>query len=601
LSHWSQEQERIEEPPSWSTAASTLQPANSLHRYSPCPLAPELHKRTSPQRCSVAVAQLRPPQQAGGKPPQGRCQLCNHREVRARNINVGCVHDPTLILDRRLNADCMMKKDMSSLMWPGSPGGKLAIIKMNQSKRRDTAYFRLATGDHQPPPPQTLVQPVFRETSSERPLDATFVLFYPSNYVDLHLPSHFNLNGPQSTMTPSRRFQYRRTLLLALLSSTQPLVAAQDCYYPNGDLSTTDAPCSSEEGAACCPLNWQCLDNGLCYLDNQKYFGRYTCTDKSWQSSACPGFCTNAPWWLIDYTDKTDYGAQAVQQCSDHGNQYCCDQNRDVNNVCCDRNDDSLYFALPQGKPTATIAQLGAPAAAASGDSNESNNNPSNKNKPEEDEPNQDEPSENEPVESDPPAVTPQPVTPQPSTTPPRPTASAPITTSANSPQRTQNNINSQTPTTTSSAPATITSSSTASSNGVTSLVLLTSVITTAPSPAAEITSPTSASASTSSSSNVAAIGGGVGGGVAALLFLSCLAFVLFRRHKRRKQLEHEEATVHPPTTFLADQKVEDLQYMYKGQSTPGTTTTAATGDGEMDGSPELDGREIIPPVAMGG
>lgn len=95
-------------------------------------------------------------------------------------------------------------------------------------------------------------------------------------------------------MTPSTPFHSTRTILLAAFSSIQALVAAQNCYYPNGDLSTTDAPCSSAEGAACCPLDWQCLDNGLCYLDNQKYFGRYTCTDKSWQSSACPGFCTNS-------------------------------------------------------------------------------------------------------------------------------------------------------------------------------------------------------------------------------------------------------------------------------------------------------------------
>ena len=81
-------------------------------------------------------------------------------------------------------------------------------------------------------------------------------------------------------------------LLPIIFSSV--VISAQQCYYPNGDVSKTDAPCSSAEGAACCPLNWQCLDNGLCYLDSEKYFGRYTCTDKSWKSSACPGFCTDS-------------------------------------------------------------------------------------------------------------------------------------------------------------------------------------------------------------------------------------------------------------------------------------------------------------------
>lgn len=50
------------------------------------------------------------------------------------------------------------------------------------------------------------------------------------------------------------------------------------CYYPNGDSSDPgDQPCSSDPASACCPLNWQCLSNGLCYLENEQYFGRYTC------------------------------------------------------------------------------------------------------------------------------------------------------------------------------------------------------------------------------------------------------------------------------------------------------------------------------------
>lgn len=66
------------------------------------------------------------------------------------------------------------------------------------------------------------------------------------------------------------------------------------CYYPNGDLSSDgDIPCGSGDSVACCPLNWTCADNGLCYLANENYFGRYTCTDQSWQSSGCPDICTH--------------------------------------------------------------------------------------------------------------------------------------------------------------------------------------------------------------------------------------------------------------------------------------------------------------------
>ena len=71
------------------------------------------------------------------------------------------------------------------------------------------------------------------------------------------------------------------------------LVHGQTCYYPNGDISTSDYPCSSDVDGLCCPLNWQCLSNGLCYLDNAQYYGRYTCTDQTWSSPGCPEICTD--------------------------------------------------------------------------------------------------------------------------------------------------------------------------------------------------------------------------------------------------------------------------------------------------------------------
>ena len=70
-------------------------------------------------------------------------------------------------------------------------------------------------------------------------------------------------------------------------------VLAQTCYYPNGDVSTSDYPCSSNVEGLCCPLNWQCLSNGLCYLDNEQYYGRYTCTDQTWSAPGCPEICTD--------------------------------------------------------------------------------------------------------------------------------------------------------------------------------------------------------------------------------------------------------------------------------------------------------------------
>lgn len=374
------------------------------------------------------------------------------------------------------------------------------------------------------------------------------------------------------------------SVILCSFRSLHLLVAAQNCYYPNGDLSTTDAPCSSEEGAACCPLNWQCLDNGLCYLDNQKFFGRYTCTDQSWQSSKCPGYCT---------TNKTDFGAQAVLQCSNHGGQYCCDHNRDENNVCCDQNDDSLFFALPDGKPTASIATLGAPAAATGGSNNNNNfnnngnNNNNNNNSPAQFTSVADQPTQ---ISTNPQPAPPSSTSSTPNFQPPSSTTSADQVTTTPDTQN-QNQVPNRPTTTTAptSRKTTIIRSSTASTNGLTSVVLLTSIITTAPSP--EITTPSNASSSsadnTSSKSNstpsAAIIGGAVAGGVVALLALSIIIFLCVRRRKRRKQEEYKEATVMRSRSYLADQKRE-LEWMYKGQE--------GTDDGS-GGSPEIDGREV--------
>ena len=64
------------------------------------------------------------------------------------------------------------------------------------------------------------------------------------------------------------------------------------CFYPNGNPSLEeDIPCGTGSAVACCPLNWVCQENGLCYLQNEDYYGRYTCTDKSW-GPGCPEICT---------------------------------------------------------------------------------------------------------------------------------------------------------------------------------------------------------------------------------------------------------------------------------------------------------------------
>ncbi|WPH04567.1 Hypothetical protein R9X50_00745900 [Acrodontium crateriforme] len=66
--------------------------------------------------------------------------------------------------------------------------------------------------------------------------------------------------------------------------------AAQSCYYPDGQSISTDVPCNGTASAsACCASNSFCLDNGLCY--GEGVTSRGSCTDKTWASPACAGYC----------------------------------------------------------------------------------------------------------------------------------------------------------------------------------------------------------------------------------------------------------------------------------------------------------------------
>lgn len=122
---------------------------------------------------------------------------------------------------------------------------------------------------------------------------------------------------------------------------------AQNCYYPDGTLDTSGVAACESQGGACCPLNWACTSNGLCYLESEDFYGRYTCTDQTWQSSSCPGICTQ---------DNTASGNEAILWCP-NGN-WCCDGNRSFD--CCAM-DDMDFFALPRPTPIAFISSVQSP------------------------------------------------------------------------------------------------------------------------------------------------------------------------------------------------------------------------------------------------
>src|ERR1700712_3184783 len=87
-------------------------------------------------------------------------------------------------------------------------------------------------------------------------------------------------------------------LLLSIALYAYSALAASICYMPNGLVNTqnSDKPCNaSAPVSACCGDTASCLSNGMCKLeateDTGISYARGTCTDKTWNSPACPPMC----------------------------------------------------------------------------------------------------------------------------------------------------------------------------------------------------------------------------------------------------------------------------------------------------------------------
>ena len=125
------------------------------------------------------------------------------------------------------------------------------------------------------------------------------------------------------------------------------------CYYPNGDVSPQDVPCTSNSNSTCCGIGYACLTNQICMdtsltpasSGSTKYV-RGSCTDKSFSSSACPLFCDNAK-----YDDVG--GGEGMEKCTNvQGDAYrCIDFN--PNSQC----NSSLYVLQFPGKQWISLAR----------------------------------------------------------------------------------------------------------------------------------------------------------------------------------------------------------------------------------------------------
>jgi hypothetical protein len=82
-------------------------------------------------------------------------------------------------------------------------------------------------------------------------------------------------------------------LIITLLD----IASAIPCYFPDGrTLAQNDSSCSGsasgESPSSCCPVGYACLSNSVCQDPTVLGgFFRSSCTDQSWESSACPKYC----------------------------------------------------------------------------------------------------------------------------------------------------------------------------------------------------------------------------------------------------------------------------------------------------------------------
>jgi len=84
-----------------------------------------------------------------------------------------------------------------------------------------------------------------------------------------------------------------RFYILVLASTLFSLSTQQQCYYPDGKLATGLIPCNASAPVShCCRESDVCLTNGLCFSAGLGSIVRRGCTEKGWNSTDCPNFCT---------------------------------------------------------------------------------------------------------------------------------------------------------------------------------------------------------------------------------------------------------------------------------------------------------------------
>ncbi|KAF1966445.1 hypothetical protein BU23DRAFT_574061 [Bimuria novae-zelandiae CBS 107.79] len=124
---------------------------------------------------------------------------------------------------------------------------------------------------------------------------------------------------------------------LLLYGRVRSLTANSLCYFPNGKQLHDYTPCNQKAGVShCCKKTDACINNGYCFQQGRERFAyglriaRSSCTDRSFDSPACPQYCK-------DVSSDTDMALMLVN-------------NSAVGGFCCSKEFDSATFTC--GSPT---------------------------------------------------------------------------------------------------------------------------------------------------------------------------------------------------------------------------------------------------------
>ncbi|KAE8352414.1 hypothetical protein BDV28DRAFT_157929 [Aspergillus coremiiformis] len=118
--------------------------------------------------------------------------------------------------------------------------------------------------------------------------------------------------------------------LLILVLDNVPGSQAATCYLPSGEVAPNDQPCFPRNPiSSCCGgSTYVCATNNMCAHFSGEYFVVGSCTDRTWNSPACPGYC-----FFRNHVHNTVFRCSADTYCCADGPTCNCTTKINAHNI----------------------------------------------------------------------------------------------------------------------------------------------------------------------------------------------------------------------------------------------------------------------------